>query len=282
MSGGHGGGSMHYWKGVARGFGGALLFSLPLYLTMEMWWLGFYMNPLRLALLLALGLPLLVGLASISGMERTHGKLEAVIGGLTGYGIGVVSSAAVLAVLGILGPADPLPDVVGKIGVQALPAGIGAALARSQLGGDGRHREKARARKKQKHGDSYLAELFLMMAGALYVAFTVAATQEMDLVPYSTDPWHILGAAALTVAVMHAFVYAMEFNGAPEPPENTPWWSLFLRYTCPAYAVALGVSLLLLWLFGRLESAALAWVAMRCVVLGIPAGLGAAAARLIL
>ena len=33
---------------------GALLFALPLLMTMEMWWLGFHMEPWRLILMLAL------------------------------------------------------------------------------------------------------------------------------------------------------------------------------------------------------------------------------------
>ena len=33
---------------LARAFGGALTFGLPLLMTMEMWALGFYMQPLRL------------------------------------------------------------------------------------------------------------------------------------------------------------------------------------------------------------------------------------------
>ena len=38
---------------LARAFAGALIFGLPLLMTMEMWALGFYMEPLRLALFLA-------------------------------------------------------------------------------------------------------------------------------------------------------------------------------------------------------------------------------------
>ncbi len=37
-----------------------MLFALPLLMTMEMWWLGFYLEPWRLALLLGSSLPLLV------------------------------------------------------------------------------------------------------------------------------------------------------------------------------------------------------------------------------
>jgi hypothetical protein len=49
--------------GAARAFAGALIFSLPMLMTMEMWWLGFYMDLLRLALLLIVLLPLLVRLS---------------------------------------------------------------------------------------------------------------------------------------------------------------------------------------------------------------------------
>ena len=35
------------WIGIARGCGGALLFGLPLYMTSEMWVLGFSVDPLR-------------------------------------------------------------------------------------------------------------------------------------------------------------------------------------------------------------------------------------------
>lgn len=41
---------------AARGLGGALLFALPMLMTMEMWELGLYANPLRLLLLCLLNI----------------------------------------------------------------------------------------------------------------------------------------------------------------------------------------------------------------------------------
>ncbi|CAN7555305.1 DUF2391 family protein [Phenylobacterium sp. LjRoot225] len=38
-----------YGRGLARAVAGALIFSFPLLMTMEMWQLGFYMDRLRLA-----------------------------------------------------------------------------------------------------------------------------------------------------------------------------------------------------------------------------------------
>jgi hypothetical protein len=59
--------------GIARAFGGALIFSLPMLMTMEMWWLGFSATNLKLILLLLLTIPLLIGLSHYMGFEETFG-----------------------------------------------------------------------------------------------------------------------------------------------------------------------------------------------------------------
>ena len=48
--------------GLARAFGGAILFSFPILMTMEMWQLGFYIDRFRLALFIVAFIPLLFGL----------------------------------------------------------------------------------------------------------------------------------------------------------------------------------------------------------------------------
>src|SRR5687767_1476702 len=60
-----------FWSGLARACAGAFIFAFPLLMTMEMWWLGFYMDRLRLALLLCLHLPLLFGLAHRIGFDES-------------------------------------------------------------------------------------------------------------------------------------------------------------------------------------------------------------------
>ena len=58
-------------RGLARAYGGAIIFSLPLMMTMEMWSLGSAMEPLRLGLLTLLLVPMLVGLSHVAGFEPT-------------------------------------------------------------------------------------------------------------------------------------------------------------------------------------------------------------------
>ena len=82
---------------------------------------------------------------------------------------------------------------------------------------------------------------------------------------------------------MHAFVYAVEFRGqAARAPGAFGVWSEFLRLTVVAYALALLVCLYVLWSFGRSDGLAFGELLMQTVVLGFPAAIGAAAARLIL
>ena len=49
-----------------RGFAGAVLFSFPMLMTMEMWSLGVALEPERLMLFVTVHLALLVGLASFA------------------------------------------------------------------------------------------------------------------------------------------------------------------------------------------------------------------------
>jgi uncharacterized membrane protein len=56
---------------------------------------------------------------------------------------------------------------------------------------------------------------------------------------------------------------------------------LFFRYTVPGYAIALVISIYVLWTFGRYEDQTATTMIMQAVVLGFPASIGAAAARLV-
>lgn len=261
--------------GLGRAFGGALIFALPMLMTMEMWWLGFYTDRLRLALLLVLAFPLLVLLSYHAGFERTLQWRDDLRDAAIAYAIGILASAVVLTVFGIVRVGTPPVEIIGKIAVQSVPAGIGAMLGRSLLG-------KESARPAENGGrPSYASELFLMGAGALFLGLNVAPTEEMVLISYKMTEWHALALIGLSLLLMHAFVYSVEFKGTHAIPE-TPWWSGFLRFTIAGYAIAALVSLYILWTFGRTDGLAATHAIMAVVVLGFPASVGAAAARLIL
>jgi putative integral membrane protein (TIGR02587 family) len=261
---------------LARAFAGALIFGLPLLMTMEMWALGFYMEPLRLALFLALMFPLLVALAYYAGFEESIGWQHLVLSACVAYAVAFVAAAVGLALLGVLGPGMSLEEIVGKVSLQAIPASIGAMLARSQLG------EREEQKDEERRRDTYHGELFLATVGALFLAFNVAPTEEVVLISTMITGWSALALIGVSLAIMHAFVYAVEFRGQTSVHPELSVWSEFLRLTVVAYALALLVCLYVLWSFGRSDGLAFGELLMQTVVLGFPAAIGAAAARLIL
>ncbi|MFN3634214.1 MAG: TIGR02587 family membrane protein [Rhizobium rhizophilum] len=267
--------------GIARGLAGALLFSIPMLMTMEMWFLGFYMERERLLLLLVLNLPLLIGLSHRIGFEHTATWRESARDAIVAYGMGVLASALILVLLGVITIDMATREWVGMVAVQAVPASIGALLGRSQLSmrdeEDGEEDEPGDAPE-----TSYATELFMMAVGALFLSLNLAPTEEMILLAHKMTAWHALALLTLSIFLMHGFVYALAFRGSHSLEEGTPGWHAFIRFTLPGYVVALAVSLYALWTFGRLDDLGSAQAILTVVVLSFPAAIGAAAARLIL
>lgn len=262
--------------GLARAFAGAIIFALPLLMTMEMWWLGFTMPAWKLVLLLALFFPFLVLLSWHVGFEPTFSWRDDVVDALVAYAVGFVAGALLLWLLGELRPGMSARELVGKVALQAVPGSIGALLSQTQLG------ERDEAKEARGGEAGYWSDLFIMATGALFLAFNLAPTEEMVSIAFKlTNPAAVVLMAASLVA-MHTFVYAVSFRGRPQDHRRASPASVFLRFTVTGYVLALAISGYMLWTFGRLEGVALAPALQAIAVLGLPAAIGAAAARLIL
>ena len=266
-----------YAIGLARAFGGALLFALPLLMTMEMWYLGFYAHPGRLLLFYAVNFLILVGLSRFGGFERTANLFEDALDAFAALAVAIATSALVLSVFGIVTPEMELDEIVGKIAIQSIPCSFGAMLARKQLSGGESEEDAIQAERTA----GYKGQIFLMMAGALFLAFNVAPTEEMILISFLMSPWQALLLVLLSILLLEAFVYGLGFAGQRERPADIHPLGTFLRFSVVGYALALAVSLYVLWTFGRTDGVALAPVAMAAVVLAFPAAIGAAIARLV-
>ena len=264
--------SRDYAVDLLRAFGGAIIFAFPLLMTMEMWQLGFSMGRWRLVLFLLMNLVLLEGLAFVAGFRRAFSLKDDTLDALAAFGVGVIASAALLVALDLISWGMTADEVIGKIAVQAVPASIGAMASRRQLGDSEDEDERP---------DSYGGELFLMAAGALFLAFNVAPTEEMILIAFVMTPWHAIATVVVSILVLHAFVYSLEFSGQEDRPGGDGFWRSFWGYSLAGYGIALLVSLYVLWTFGRTDGVSPGQVAMMTTVLGFPSALGAAVARLV-
>lgn len=259
--------------GLARAFGGALLFSLPMFLTMELWWLGFYLDRLRLMVLLVLMFPVLIGVSHFRGFQPTFGWKDDLVDACVAYGVGFASAAVLLPLLSVIQVGMSLNEIVGKAAIQAVPASMGALLARSQLGNN-------QPQDTSRQPQSYRGTLFLAAAGGLYMALNLAPTQEMTLLAQKISWRQVIGLMGLSLVLMQAFTYAIDRQN--NASRAVPLWTSFFSFTLGSFAIALLISLYMLWSFSRTDALALEQIVREVLVLGFPVALGAAASRLIL
>jgi len=246
-------------------------------MTMELWWLGFYLDRARLLVLFLATLPLLVVLSRHIGFERTGGWLDDIADTAIALGIAAGVCVVTLVLFGTITFDMPVDEIVGKVAIQMVPASMGALLAKSQFGAESQDDEEV-----QDERERYGGELFLMAIGALFLGFNVAPTDEMMLISYQMTPWHAVALVCLSLALMHGFVFAVGFAGGTEISPDERWWSAFFRMTLPGYVLALAISVFLLWVFARTDGMSMHSVVMGTAVLAFPSAIGAAAARLIL
>ena len=257
-----------------RGFAGAIVFGLPLMMTMEMWWFGFILSGWKLLQFALLNLALLVALSRVSGYDESRGATEDVLDALAAFGIGAIASAVILAMFAKIDPATPLSEIAGMVVIQAIPASFGAMIADKLFGEDdksGGHRARRR---------SYAGQLTLMVSGALFLSFTMSPTEEIGLISFQMTAWHALAMMVITVAAMHALVYSVGF-ASRGVDRRAAGLAVLLRFTMVGYGLAALASAYILWTFGRFEGLGLAAAAQMVVVLALPAGIGAAIARMI-
>ncbi|MCA0369303.1 MAG: TIGR02587 family membrane protein, partial [Proteobacteria bacterium] len=155
---------------LGRAFAGALVFNIPLLMTMEMWEQGVVMERWRLLAFILAGLPLLYGLAYYAGFSKRRGLVNDALDTAVALAVGFVTASLLLILFGVVEWDAPPREALGMVALQAVPGAMGALLARRQLSGDG-------GGDTDEDQASYFGELFLMAGGALFFALNIAPTE---------------------------------------------------------------------------------------------------------
>jgi putative integral membrane protein (TIGR02587 family) len=260
-----------YAVALSRAFAGAVIFSLPLLMTMEMWWLGFYLKPWSLIQFSLFNMVLLYGMSRVAGFEESHSAIDDVLDAFAAYAVAAITASILLWLIGAFRPEMIWREICGMIVIQAVPASFGAMIGAKLLGEGEDIEEQERWR------ETYPGQLFLMLAGALFLSFTVAPTEEIILIAFQMGPWHALVMMLLSMILLHALIYSVGFPGKSR--RNGGLGTRLLHHTLPGYAIAFGASLYVLWTFERIEGLHIDQIAMAGVVLAFPASIGAGIAR---
>ncbi len=273
---------------LAHDMAGAFLFGMPFLYTMEVWWRGNTVGPLRMLAALALTYAALVIIerAAARRAERHVPWNRTLTEAAQALATGLVAGAVGLALIGYLGPDSGFHAAVGRVVMEGLPFSLGVGLADFLLGekDEGSHGKGGRDGNRKATGGARRRVLLRAggtALGATVIALTLAPTQEIPLIAVGLRPRHLLVMAAASLLISYLIVFASNFVSTEAREAHGGGFDAPLAETATAYLISLVMAAGMLWLYQLLgPGASFGQWASYVVVLGLPASVGGAAGRL--
>lgn len=260
----------------ARGVVGGLIFSLPLLYTMEVWWAGFSLGSGRILLILSLTCLLLLAYNTYAGVRPEETWAGVAIDTVEELGLALVMSASFLYLLGRIVPGDSLREVMGKTVIEALLIAIGISIGTAQVS-----QEDDQEPSVGKRPRDLLGIVSLSACGAVVLATNIAVTDEVVMLARESSQAQLIAMMLVSLLLSGLMLTFSELLKGRHSPLS-PILRNNMAGAALVYSIALVISYVILFLFGRFE--ALAWpskIAMT-VVLAVPSCIGAAAGKLVI
>ncbi|MFB2835109.1 TIGR02587 family membrane protein [Floridanema evergladense] len=278
--------SQEYFRGIV----GGVMFSLPILYTMEVWWAGFSIEPLRMFLYVLATFSLLLGYNRYAGLRRDASSLEVVIDSVEEMGLGIIVAAIFLWLLGRITLEMNFNEIVGKVIVEAMTVAIGVSVGTAQLGDNNNNKPDTGMHGDRNNlnipspGDKHIdfwGQAVISLCGAVLFAANVAPTEEVIVIATQITSERLLALSLVSIIFGAGILFYSNFIDAEK---FTRPYSLFtiVSGTIVTYAVALVASASILWVFGRFDGLPPIINLAETVVLALPATLGASAGRILL
>lgn len=294
---------------LVRAASGGFLFGIPLFYTMEVWWIGSQVPPGGLLAIMAATFVLVWVLNHTEGFRRRPTKvwLDVSLDSLESMAVGYVCAALVLWLIGEIQPTRPGAEAIGKIIIEGLPFALGAALASAFLSGsredggsgdsadseapsdekrppqepDGAGEEAGAGSGSRGRLGATLSDLGATAIGALIVAFNIAPTEEVPLLNAAAGPLRLIAYVAASLLISYAIVFAAGFSDQQGRHRQKGLFQRPFTETVASYVVALFCAAGMLVLFEQLRwgDPWTHWL-NSTLILGLPACIGGAAGRL--
>ncbi|MDB9526496.1 TIGR02587 family membrane protein [Oscillatoria sp. CS-180] len=282
---------------LLRGAAGGFLFGIPLLYTMEVWWIGSWVEPpIMLAAIVAM-LVVVFALNLTEGFRKSGASTarEALSDTVDAVAIGLVSATLMLVLLREITLQTQLREALGKIIFEGVPFALGAALANQFLqpaDGDNDSPPNSQGTLKSKALKQFfpkenlnetLADIGVTLMGALIVAFSIAPTEEVPtLVGAVEGPW-LLGVVLASLGISYMIVFQANFTRQSQRQMQQGLFQSPPSETVMSYLVSLGAAAVMLGFFQQISWSTPWEVAFRHIlILGLPTTIGGAAGRLAL
>lgn len=277
---------------LLRGVAGAFLFGSPFLYTMEVWWKGNIASPARMLFALVATYFAVLVIDRALGFRRNREGTwrRAFADSAEALALGLVTGAASLALLGIIGPSDGFEAVMGRIVMEGIPFSLGVGLANSFMGkgdenGDEGDREEGTDDPKwlNEGWRETLADLGATILGAIVISSSIAPTDEVQVISANLPHPRLLLLVGVSILISYVIVFEADFRSQEARRNQKGFFQTPKSETMISYLASLVVSMVTLWLFQLLsfEDPADKWISYT-LVLGLPATIGGAAGRLVI
>lgn len=260
-------------KEYGRGIVGGLLFSLPLLYTMEVWWTGFIASPGKLLAFIVFTFLLLLGYNRHAGMRPDASLRDILHESVEDIALAFIVAFLFLLLISKVGFSMSFSEIAGKVIVESMIVAIGVSVGTAQLG-----QSPGEEGKKSRDG-GILQVIVLGVCGAALVSSSVAPTEEILQIAIISESVHLLLMILGSLIISAVILFYSDFKGTG--PVEGGFQKIFMHLIIN-YLIALIVSFMMLWFFGRINDYSLSLVIAEIVVLAIPASLGASAGRLLI
>jgi putative integral membrane protein (TIGR02587 family) len=259
---------------------------------METWYIGETMAPPRAVAMLGVAYLLNLVFVTWVGFRRQESRgLQRLEDALEATAVAVIASTVTLVLLNLIHGGLPLNVIVGRIAINAVPISFGIAIANhilasgaSRLGPDGGHPSASDDDVPAPNGfRATLLDFGAAFAGALFLSFNIAPTQEIPMLATIVPVLHLPAIIAFSLLLSYAIVFVAGFGGEEERTRSPGPFQRPVTETFVAYLASLVTSASMLWLFGAIgPGSGTNWLVTyaEIILLGLPASVGAAAGRL--
>ena len=273
-------------KEIISGASGGFLFGIPLLYTMEVWFIGSYVRPPILLGILAITFIIVLSINRIEGFrpqesETVPGAIAETIETLA---IGMICSTLMLVILKRIDWQISLSEALGKIIFEGVPFSLGVAFSRSLLTGDAEvdlDDETSESQGERSIWKDTVADLSATLIGALFIAFSIAPTDEINMLAASATPAWLLLIMAASLIISYGIVFASQITNYQHRLQQSGLFQTPQSETVVSYLLSLFIGMMMLWFFHKITFGDPWYVWLRySIILGLPASIGGAAGRL--
>ncbi len=277
---------------IIGGASGGFLFGIPLIYTMEVWFIGAYVQPPVLLGILAITFIIVLLINRIEGFRPQESEtwLGAIAETFETLAIGIVCSALMLIILQRIDLQTSLTEALGQIIFEGVPFSVGVAFSRSLLSGnpegDSEANNQSNSSPSSRNQKSIvwhdtIADFSATIIGALFIAFSIAPTDEVTMLAASANsPWLLLIMAA-SLLISYAIVFASTITNYQQRRQQSGLFQTPQSETVISYILSLFVGMMMLWFFQKVSVSDPWFLWLRYgIILSLPASIGGAAGRL--